>query len=340
MSLVFKDKIPPGLFNANVTDLHSVLGGPSLFFIEGARKPALILSTLLHGNEHTGFLALKSWLRPYALGSKPIPRSLWVFIGNTEAAQLNLRLLPGRVDYNRLWRGSLAPEAKIAAEVMARVTKDPLFAAVDIHNNSGNNPHYACVAKWERSHIELGGLFGRTLVHATQPAETFTHAFADFSPSVTLECGLSGNERSTQHTIDYLESVLHLSHFSPHAVSQGDIDGYETVARVRVKPGVAFEFADLDSSVMDKSYLVLRSDLERLNFSPLPAGTLFGRYTGDETPIEVLNGKGEDPKLLSFDKGRIFTTETITPAMLTTNVQAVRDDCLGYLMNGKKLPDR
>ena len=338
MKPVFREKIPPLLYSANVSDLHSLLNGPALFFLEGVRKPSLIVSTLLHGNEHTGFLALRNWLHPYSVGAKPLPRSLWIFIGNTEAAQSNLRFLPHQPDYNRIWRGRLGPEGEMARKVTQLVTRDPLFAAVDIHNNSGSNPYYACVSRWQRSHIQLAGLFGRTVVHATQPAESFAHAFSDFSPSVTLECGVSGEQQGIQRTIEYLEAVLHLSEFTPHGFSSVDIDGYHTAARVRVRPHVDFFFEELKQVSPVNKTLVLRSDLERLNFCPLPVGTLIGRYQGTDIPLEVLDENQYDPKLLNFENGRISTATEVTPAMFTIKERAIREDCLGYLMKGKQVP--
>jgi hypothetical protein len=56
--------------------------------------------------------------------------------------------LPGQPDYNRIWPGGEAddsPEARMMAEVVAVLHKRGLFASVDVHNNTGLNPHYACI---------------------------------------------------------------------------------------------------------------------------------------------------------------------------------------------------
>jgi len=333
MPPVFRENFPSRLLSCEVKDLHAELKGPALFHLPGAKEPALLVSALLHGNEHTGFLALKEWLRPYAQGTKPLPRSLWIFIGNTAAAEKNLRHLSGQTDFNRVWRDYAAPDGAFAREVLEKVTSKPLFACVDIHNNSGRNPHYACVARWERHHLQLASLFGRTVVHAEQPLVTFTHSFSDHCPAVTLECGISGEPRGTQHVKEFLDACLHLNDFASHSLSPRDIDGFQTVARVMVRPGVKFTFSQEDAS----ADLYLRSDLDTLNFSELPAGTLLGTYRGSTPPLIVENSAGVDPGLLLFEKGTVKTARVVSPAMFTLSPRAILEDCVGYLMIHKPL---
>ena len=83
-----------------------MLTGPTLIEVPGERGPALFVSVLLHGNETSGWDALRSVLQNE---SRP-PRHLRVFVGNVEAAAAGVRHLPEQPDYNRIWRDYSGPE--------------------------------------------------------------------------------------------------------------------------------------------------------------------------------------------------------------------------------------
>lgn len=111
------ESIPDGLLDADATELEALLGGPSVIHLNGRQQPALFVSVLMHGNETTGFEAVKRWLRRYEPGggSKPMPRALTLFIGNVSAARQGMRRLAEQPDYNRVWpSGALATPRSIA----------------------------------------------------------------------------------------------------------------------------------------------------------------------------------------------------------------------------------
>jgi len=45
-------QVPEALYEAEATELHSILGGPTLIHLAGRRPEPLFLSVLLHGNEN------------------------------------------------------------------------------------------------------------------------------------------------------------------------------------------------------------------------------------------------------------------------------------------------
>jgi succinylglutamate desuccinylase len=130
----------------------------------------LFISVLLHGNESTGFLAVQALLRKYQ--TRTLPRALSVFFGNVSAAKTGVRRLVGQADYNRIWPGiqlSACPEIRMASDIVGVMTQKPLFASVDIHNNTGLNPHYSCINKLGPQFIQLATLFGSFVVYFTSP---------------------------------------------------------------------------------------------------------------------------------------------------------------------------
>ena len=133
--------------------------------------------------------------------------------------------------------------------VMDRMADRELFASIDVHNNTGLNPHYACVNVLEHQSLHLASLFGRTVVYFVRPRGVASMAVAALGPSVTLECGKVGQQHGTEHAADYLNACLHLSEIPAHPVARHDVDLYHTVAIVRVPEDVPFSFDEGDTPI-------------------------------------------------------------------------------------------
>jgi succinylglutamate desuccinylase len=321
--------LPAGLLDASAENLHQLIPQPALFHLPGKRPDALFVSVLLHGNEPTGFLALQRLLQKYH--QQILPRPLSIFFGNTQAARLNLRRLNGQPDFNRVWPGTAlpdSPERRVAEQIVATMRQRKLFASIDIHNNTGLNPHYACVNKLDNDFLQLGALFGRLLVHFTHPKGTQSAAFAEFCPAVTLECGRPGQEHGTDHAFEFLDSCLHLSEIPSHRIAKQDIDIYHTAAQVTVADDATFSFSD------ETADLFLNHDLERMNFTNIAAGTTFGKINHVRLPVIAKSENGDDvtSRFFSNDSQQLVINRPAMPSMLTLDERVIRQDCLCYLM--------
>ena len=158
-------EIPPGLLDAPAEQLLQVLGGPAAFEVPGEQDTPLFLSVLLHGNETSGWNALRRYLK---LNPRP-PRTLLIFIGNVFAAEQRLRTLPQQQDYNRIWKDATGPEAEMVGELLAWLGDRELFASVDLHNNTGHNPHYSVITDLTPENHALAFLFSETAVYVEEP---------------------------------------------------------------------------------------------------------------------------------------------------------------------------
>ena len=104
--LTIINNIPEGLLEKEADELYKILPGPTLMHLSGNKQPPLFVSVLMHGNEDTGWIAIRDLLRQYQ--DKTLPRSLSVFIGNVDAARHGVRFLENQPDYNRIWNISHA----------------------------------------------------------------------------------------------------------------------------------------------------------------------------------------------------------------------------------------
>ncbi len=57
------DRLPDGLLLLEANQLASALGGPTLIHLQGRQSPALFVSILMHGNETTGWEAVRQLLQ-------------------------------------------------------------------------------------------------------------------------------------------------------------------------------------------------------------------------------------------------------------------------------------
>ncbi|MBY0226035.1 MAG: succinylglutamate desuccinylase/aspartoacylase family protein [Hyphomicrobium sp.] len=320
----------PALLHAPSYELWRHLPGPTLFEIPGKHASPLFVSVLLHGNESTGWAAIQSVLNRH---HGHLPRSLMLFVGNVDAARYTVRTLRSQTDYNRSWPGTLddlTPEARVMREVVDAVRVQKPFGSIDIHNNSGHNPHYACVNRRDDRYVQLARLFSRTVVYFERPLGVQSAALSQLCPSVTVECGLAGGPEGVAHAADFIEAALAIDHLPDRPVPDGDLDLMQTHAIIKIPTGATVSFDGTDADFQ------FRSDLDRLNFSELEPGTLFGRLGSRRR--HLLNIEPGGPHATSSDyftygDGEIRLCKRAIPAMLTRDNNAIRLDCLGYLMH-------
>jgi succinylglutamate desuccinylase len=324
------DTLPEGLLELPCERLHEKLSGPTLIHLPGRHRQPLFVSVLLHGNEDTGWEAMRALLAKYR--GRELPRSLSIFIGNVQAARNGMRHLDDQADFNRVWKGGDGEEARVAQKVLAIMRERKVFASIDIHNNTGFNPHYACINVLQHPFLHLATLFSRTVVYFTTPDSVQSRAFSQLCPAVTVECGKSGQSHNTAHALEFVEAALHLDHFPEHPLATSDYELFHTVATVKVPQQVNFGFGERQAE------LLFPDDLDQLNFRELPAGTEFGRVVDQTAQLEAWNEAGDEvtADFFAVENGSLVTRRPVMPSMLTLNEEVIRQDCLCYLM--ERLP--
>ncbi len=321
------DALPAGFLEAKPEELHRLLERPSLIHLEGEKTQPLFVCTLLHGNETTGFYAIQKLLRYYK--DRTLPRALSIFIGNVKAAEVGLRRLDEQVDYNRIWPGThqhYLAEAHLMQQVTDEMRQRRPVASIDVHNNTGKNPHYACINKLQQDFVNLAGMFSDTLVYFTTPKGVQSSAFAEFCPSVTLECGLSGEADGIDHALNYIQTVMNTPELCRPI--EDYLSLYHTVARVKIPEGYSFGFED-DATIN------LLPEIEDYNFRELTEGTqLATMEPGSSAYLQAFDDDerevGRD--FFEYHENRIVLKKPVMPAMLTMDTRVIRQDCLCYLM--------
>jgi len=80
------NSLPNGLLSLNADQLYTKVKNHTLVHLKGKIKRPVFISILQHGDEYTGWDALKDYLNNH---KHVLPRSLSILFGNVEAARNN-----------------------------------------------------------------------------------------------------------------------------------------------------------------------------------------------------------------------------------------------------------
>ncbi len=318
--------IPDAFLDAKAEDLHDILQAPTLFHLEGTNPQPLFICTLLHGDETTGLYAIQRLLKKYQ--DKPLPRALSLFVGNIAAAKENQRRLDTQDDYNRIWPGSHHSDSsekdmmQIVTNIMAK--KKP-FASIDIHNNTGKNPHYGCINILNPHGLVLASEFSDIAVYFTDPKGVQSAAFSDFCPSVVLECGQASDKSGEDHALSYLEDIIQMDNLSSR--DSDNLKLYHTIARVLIPKTIT-----IGNSTSD---IKLNTQLEDKNFHQIQPGTEFASTNSTKEKLIIVSSESHEDitdEYMEVKDGSILFRKSITLSMFTTNERAIRQDCVCYFM--------
>ena len=309
----------------------AALGGPSAILVPGRDGSRIrALTTLLHGNEPSGFRAVHRWLHERRV---PAVDTLLI-VASVDAARaapgFAHRMLPGRPDLNRCFLGPFdTPEARLAEEILRLLRKAHPEAVIDVHNNTGHNPPYAVGVEPTNEALWLAGVFGDRFVWSHLHLGALMEAIPDI-PSVTVEVGRSGDPAADDVAYTGLEVYLHRERlFEPRSSEPPRV--LVMPMRARLRPGVTLEIAD---APVPDAHLTIRTDLDRHNFERVAADTAIGWSPGHDLPLELIDETDRDRAADFFElaDGELRTRLPMVPIMITTDPVAAAGDCLFYIV--------
>ena len=322
--------IPDELLSAKAEDLLDILKTPTLFHIDGINPQPLFICTLLHGNETTGFYAVQRLLKRYK--NKTLPRAISLFVGNIMAAREGQRRLDNQDDFNRIWPSSHhsdSEEKDMMQIVTSIMEKKKPFASIDIHNNTGKNPHYGCINILNPHGLVLASKFSDIAVYFTDPKGVQSSAFSDFCPSIVLECGQASDKSGEEHALAFLETILQLDELSSE--DSNNLTLYHTIARVTIPMTVTI-CSDTNNNAGD---IELNEQLEDKNFHLIEPGTEFATVDSDKEKLIVVNSESSEDitsEYIARDDNKLIFKKPVVLSMFTTNEKAIRQDCVCYFM--------
>lgn len=315
-------------------DFLRTLKGLTVFDVQGKdTSRTRVITTLIHGNEPSGFIALHHWLI-----EKVIPEvNIRFILCNPESAALppefSHRYLVVAQDLNRFFTLDNTPSKKDeaisrrAAQIIKAVTDVNPEAIVDLHNTSGISPAFGVSTYTSDKVLDLISLFSnKVILTGLHVGAIMEQNFS--APIVTIECGGAGQIQSHQVAIKGLEKFTNSKSIFDHHADKVDIHRHP--CRIELQKGFVLGFGDYPLMTAD---ITLLSDTEQLNNQITPADQLIGWYAQDnQLPLIVKDEQGNNQlsAMLYLKDGRIYTKQRLQVFMATKQVDIATNDCLFY----------
>ena len=298
--------------------LANFLGAPTLFEIKGKSDKFVLFTVLLHGNEHTGYYAVRDLLKEFHEQNKTPENNIFFFIANVHATEKNLRHLDGQPDFNRIWKNN--PDTQDFIDHVVRKSNNNLQCSIDFHNNTGDNPLYSCMHDISHKTCNLAYDFSPTAIYFDKPEEAHVVAFANHTTAITVECGLSNHEAGYIAAKNLAHKQIQTKILTEDPSITKKLTLYDSNIRLRIPENQINNFA-------------FRHDLDKLNFLSLEEDILIGNSkNGLKLDVDTRSqNKGE--LWIKYQDNNIYLRAGMMPAMLTNDKKVIEQDCLGYLMH-------
>lgn len=322
----------PELIGGCAGEMLERLGGPALVRVSGRDDARCrVVVTLLHGNEPSGLEAVHAWLRTRR---QPAVGAVFVIAAVAAALQeprYSHRMLPGGRDLNRCFAGPFDDrDGALAAAILAEIETSAAECVVDIHNNTGHNPAYAIATRIAPHELRLASLFARRFVHSDLRLGSLMEAVTDI-PCVTVECGRVGDPNAAEVARAGIDRLLSLDRLEAIGGPAPEMEILESLVRVRARAGVRLA---IGGAAVVQADLTISSDIDRHNFTAIPAGTVLGWVGGADWPIEACDATGRDiaADLFAVDGGALVAKRGWIPIMMTIDPLIALQDCLFYIV--------
>lgn len=312
MSFEIRDEFDKELLDVDAAELHAVLAGPTAFDLRRNSKQPFFVSTLLHGNETSGWNAVRRLMR------EQHDTSLILFIGNVAAAAQNLRHLPNERDLNRVWR---LPKWHSFLNDLLQATKP--WCGIDIHNNSGPNPHYSVVTDNHPTTHGLAKLFSNKLIYTEHTKDILSYAVSQHCPALTIETGTVDDPQSEVRAFDFLKRLCRMDH--PPELACSNLETFETLGIVKVESehGTQRDFPHFDAALDHKS------------FQTIATGTTFVPSLAEGWQVKVMNPADDleitDEFFVKHDR-EIRLKQDVVLSMFTRKPLLAMQDCVCYFL--------
>lgn len=315
------------------------LTGPTIVDITGKNKTKCrVITTLLHGNEPSGLIAMHRWLT--AEGESPCPETnLRFIICSVEAASssplLTRRCFDGGKDINRCFGNSHDHNeyhrAKLIEKAINEVSPE---LVVDLHNTSGSGPAFAVAPVITPNVLSLTSFFCNTIIlSGIQLGALMEQNFN--CPMITVECGGVIDEQAHEvafEGISLLASCCNINKFH----QEKSVEVIYKPVRLQLAPHVSLSYSEHDEGLIG---VTLKSSIEQFNFGSAREGQILG-WVDDKglENLEVYNEANENvvSSYFSIRGNQLLCATNLRIFMATTSKQIAMSDCLLYavLPNG------
>lgn len=325
----------PGSIGASVTEFLHKLPGPCHIHLHGKeRSRCRAVTTLLHGNEPSGFVALFNIIKQKI---KPLV-DMHFFVLSVDAAKQSpgfiYRMLPHHKDLNRCFnreQGDKESE-KLASDLLDILATLKPESLVDIHNTSGSSPSFGVTTFVDEKHDSLVSLFTHRMIVSDLRLGALMEVSSDAMPTVTIECGGAQDSKANLVATEGLIRYMTVEDVLDHEHSEVTLELFHNPIRLELKEGSDIAYGN--HSLMQDGVTLL-PQIEDYNFGYVESGTALGFVSGaltDNLSAHRTDGTECLTDYFALDKESLYTSERLKLFMVTTNPEIARKDCLLYFV--------
>jgi len=316
------------------------LSAPTIIDIKGKNTQNWrVITTLLHGNEPSGFIALHQWLTELALGRVAAETNLRIIICSVEAAQqtplFSQRYLVNGKDINRCFT-SIANKAKDsdyfhrALLIKQAIDEVNPEAIIDLHNTSGTGPAFAVSTHCNSEALALSALFCDTMIISHIQIGALMEL--QFSGEViTVECGGCSDLHAHETALAGIKKFTAVNDLM-HNANTHPVNVIYKPLRLRLTTGITLDYAKSNNNSAD---LVLKSSIEKHNYHIIPKNTEIGWLNNSADNMFLLideYGHNVFADFFYITNNKLTCANDLRFFMATTNKHIALNDCLLYVV--------
>ncbi len=338
------------LKDPNWQDLHAdyvqfllSMTGPTVIDITGENtNKCRVITTLLQGNEPSGFIALHRWLT--TRNNKQLPHTnLRFVICSIEAASkkplLTHRFIEGSKDINRCFgitkqhpsfqidQQGCYQRARLIEQAIREVNPEMV---IDLHNASSPGPTFSISSTITTETLSLASFFCQTLILSDLNLGSLMEQ--DFTyPFITIECGGSLDEQAHEVAFAGISHVAQCGNIG-YIHQEKNVEVIYRPLRLQVKADVNLSYAEHDEGY---SGVTLKNNIEYFNFGGAHQDEMIGWTDGDGiNNLQLLDKKGENviDDYFYARENQLVCKQNLRIFKATSNKKAALSDCLFYVV--------
>ncbi|MGB0936843.1 MAG: hypothetical protein ACPGTQ_05265 [Colwellia sp.] len=318
------------------------LTGPTVIDIGGVDDSrTIVITTLLQGNEPSGFIAIHRWLTDRDVNIKPKTNMRFILCSVEAASKRPLfihRSFNSSLNINRCFTTpahlSTLPHNEACCYERARLIEQAIrevspIVIIDLHNATSPSPAYAISAIVTNEILSLTGLFCQSLVLSDLTMGSLMEVPFD-CPFITIECGYKDDIQSHERAywgiselakIDKIDSIKNQRHINVK---------YKPL-RLCLKDGTKLAFANADEGFKG---VTLKSDIDYFNFGHIYQDEMIGWVDSQGlNNLQLIDKDGTNivGQYFYVRENKLLCKNTYQLLKATSNVADATSDCLFYV---------
>jgi hypothetical protein len=295
-----------------------------------------VVTTLLHGNEPSGLIAMHKWLSTE--GDLTLPQTNMRFIiCSVEAAKLipkfSHRYLNNGLDINRCFGQEHTQEYYQRAKLIEQAIEDVSpELVVDLHNTSGSGPAFAVCTKITDNALSVISLFCQSVILSGIKLGALMEQ--DFNcPVITVECGGAQDEQAHQVAFQGIKQLAELKEIYQE---KPEVNIIRQPLRLKLKPEVCLSYG---LSMEYNTGVSLIASIEKTNFDGAIKGQSLGWLDGlglaNFDLIDDKNNNVIDDYFIA-QGNQFICKQDMSIFMATSNKDIAKADCLFYIVKASQ----